>query len=168
MRFAFSTVAVALLAGILCASSAAQAQDSAAADTADSGAAAASTDAAASDDGFVADGYVGDSIVNLNAAGCIGRWYGHNDLFYNYYTHGACNAVNAQMYISPLPVPPYVGHTFFTYQPFYPHHMLYHHHDRFHHHYDYGRGLNRTHVSYRPKATQLARDFYYNWIRLPR
>lgn len=31
------------------------------------------------------------------------------------------------MYPAPLPVPPHVGHTYFTYQPFYPHEMLYEH-----------------------------------------
>ena len=46
-------------------------------------------------------------------------------LFYNYYTQGG--AVNAQMYLSPRPTPPLVGHTYITYQPFYPHEFMYTH-----------------------------------------
>ena len=40
------------------------------------------------------------------------RRYGRPDLFYNYYTQGHANQANAQMYLSPLPIPPNVGHTF--------------------------------------------------------
>ena len=61
----------------------------------------------------------------------MGRSYGRPDLFYNFYSQGYANQLNAQMYMSPLPVPPNVGHTFYTYQPFYPHEMLYWHKDRF-------------------------------------
>lgn len=49
------------------------------------------------------------------------------DLFYNYYVPG--NGVPpAQLYVSPRPTPPLVGHTYVTYQPFYPHEWLYPHH----------------------------------------
>lgn len=100
---------------------------------------------------------------------CQSRRYGNPDLFYNYFTKGNCNQSNAQMYISPLPVPPNVGHTFYTYQPFYPHHMLYPHKDRFHRHYDCGRGMNRTKASYYyPPVRQTASNFYWNFLRLPR
>lgn len=112
--------------------------------------------------------YVGD----LSAAvvgGCIERGYGRPDLFYNFYTSGMCNRANAQMYLSPLPVPPNVGHTFFTYQPFYPHEMLYWHKDRFHNYYDNGRGMNRTRaVYYAPPVRQAASNLYWNYLRLPR
>lgn len=98
-----------------------------------------------------------------------GREYGQPDLFYNFYTQGAANQANAQMYISPVPVPPHVGQTFITYQPFSPHEMLYKHHDRFHNYYDGGRGMNRTHVSYSypPVRTGLS-NFYWNVLRIPR
>lgn len=50
------------------------------------------------------------------------------DLFYNYYV-GGCPAGGypAQMYLSPRPTPALVGHTYVTYQPFYPHEFMYHH-----------------------------------------
>ena len=72
------------------------------------------------------------------------RGYGRPDLFYNYYTQGFANRANAQMYLAPVPVPPNVGHTFYTYQPFLPQHMLYPHVDKYHRYYDGGRGKNRT------------------------
>ena len=54
------------------------------------------------------------------------------DLFYNYYVPPrACNgygAMGAEMYISPRPTPPLVGHTYITYQPLMPHEFLYRHH----------------------------------------
>ena len=102
-------------------------------------------------------------------AGCIECRYGQPDLFYNYYTQGNCNRSNAQLYLSPLPVPPNVGHTFFTYQPLYPHHYMYWHHDRYHNHYDGGRGTNRTRVHYySPPIRQAISNIYWNKIRLPR
>lgn len=116
-------------------------------------------------------GFEGDTSGGAGAAsaGCIGRGYGQPDLFYNYYTQGYCNTSNAQMYISPLPVPPNVGHTFYTYQPFYPHHMLYWHKDRYHRYYDNGRGMNRTRaLYYAPPVKTALSNFYWNKIRLAR
>ena len=117
--------------------------------------------------------YVGDIPYESSGCNCVGdcqpRSYGKPDLFYNYFTQGNCNQANAQMYISPLPVPPNVGHTFFTYQPFYPHHMMYSHTDRFHRHYDNGRGMNRTKAKYySPPIRTAASNFYWNVLRLPR
>lgn len=97
------------------------------------------------------------------------RGYGRPDLFYNYYTQGYNNRVNAQMYLAPLPVPPHVGHTFYTYQPFMPHEMLYKHVDRYHNYYDNGRGLNRTKAHYYyPPVRRAASNFYWNALRIPR
>ena len=48
------------------------------------------------------------------------------NLFYNYYTQGP-NQVNAQMYLAPRPVPAYVGHSYYTYQPLLPHEHMYSH-----------------------------------------
>ncbi len=119
--------------------------------------------------------YVGDispaeaGIIGGSGAGCIDRGYGRPDLFYNYYTQGNCNRSNAQLYISPLPVPPNVGHTFFTYQPLYPHHFMFWHSDRYHNYYDGGRGTNRTRVRYySPPIRQAISNIYWNKIRLPR
>ncbi len=68
-----------------------------------------------------------------------------------------------------LPVPPNVGHTFYTYQPFYPEEMLYWHKNRFHRYYDNGRGMNRTRaVYYSPPIRQAASNLYWNYLRIPR
>ncbi len=117
--------------------------------------------------------YVGDIARGEYATGgtdgCIPRTYGYPDLFYNFYTQGNCNATNAQMYISPVPVPPNVGHTFYTYQPFMPHEMLYWHTDRYHNYYDGGRGMNHTKVHYfSPPIRQATSNFYWNHLRIPR
>ena len=57
---------------------------------------------------------------------------------------GTCGGVPAEMYLAPQPVPAYVGHTYFTYQPMMPHELLYQHHRTYYRHYDEGRGLTRT------------------------
>ncbi len=130
----------------------------------------------------VSDEVVGGDCANGNCGGASGdvvsgdmgiaggaRTYGHPHLFYNYYTHGYSNGVNAQMYVSPQPVPPFVGHTFMTYQPLEPHQYLYWHKDTYHNHYDGGRGLNRTRaVYYSPPVGTAVQNVYWNWLRLPR
>lgn len=130
------------------------------------------SDSATGGSTFVGDSYVGDMSADESGAydgvGCIERQYGQPDLFYNYFTQGNCNRANAQMYLSPHPIPPHVGHTFYTYQPLYPHHYMFRHRDRYHNYYDFGRGTNRTRVSYRPSAYQLIENVYWNFIRLPR
>ena len=131
--------------------------------------------------GYGSGSYVGDipsgtsnDVVNLGmigggVGGTVERGYGKPDLFYNFYTQGRANRTNAQMYLSPVPVPPNVGHTFNTYQPFYPHHMLYWHKDRYHNYYDNGRGMNRTRaVYYSPPVRQAVSNFYWNYLRIPR
>ncbi|QEF99835.1 hypothetical protein Mal15_39020 [Stieleria maiorica] len=105
----------------------------------------------------------------LDGAICQNRQYDHQDLFYNFYSGGNCNTANAQMYVSPLPVPHFVGHTFNTYQPLYPHEFLYKHHDRYHNIYDNGRGINRTKVHYGyPPVRRAMSNLYWNKLRLPR
>jgi hypothetical protein len=100
--------------------------------------------------------------------GCTGREYGRPDLFYNYYTQGACNQANAQMYVSPQPVPAWVGHTFTTYQPLMPHQMLYWHKHSYHKYYDSGRGHNTTRISYYGPPIHTALDGVWDAIRFPR
>jgi hypothetical protein len=53
---------------------------------------------------------------------------GHPKLFRNYYVGGAGQGAPAQLYVSPRPVPAYVGHTWITYEPLMPHEFLYAHH----------------------------------------
>ena len=97
------------------------------------------------------------------------RKYDHSDLFYNFYSQGNYNTANAQMYISPHPVPAFVGHTFNTYQPFYPHEFMYWHKNRFHNNYDNGRGMNRTKaLYYAPPVRTAMKNIYWNKLRLPR
>lgn len=79
---------------------------------------------------------------------CLYRFYGQPDLFYNYYAWPSCTGLGAELYVSPRPVPPHVGHTNITYQPLYPHEFMYDHHRTYHRYYNGGQGLNRTHVSY--------------------
>ncbi len=70
------------------------------------------------------------------------------DLFYNYYAQpGPYNGAAAEMYVAPLPVPPHVGHTWVTYQPFIPHEYLYKH-KRAYYTYNRGAGWRRTNVRY--------------------
>lgn len=92
---------------------------------------------------------------------------GTQPLFDNYFTQGNANQATAGMYISPIGVPGWVGHTYYTYQPFYPHHYLYHHHDRYHSYYDNGQGLNRTHASYSVPPIHTALKTTYKKLRLP-
>ena len=53
------------------------------------------------------------------------------DLFYNYYVPPVGGGVGAELYLSPRPTPPVVGHTYVTYQPLMPHEFLYQHHRKY-------------------------------------
>ena len=55
------------------------------------------------------------------------RYQRPNDIFYNYYVGPQPSGTAAQMYPSPRPVPPNVGHTYVTYPPLMPHEFLYGH-----------------------------------------
>jgi len=92
--------------------------------------------------GAYVDPYAGASGI------CRDRAYPQPDLFYNFYAHGPCGGYPAQMYVSPRPVPPHVGHTYITYQPLMPHEFMYKHHRTYHQYYDGGRGLTRAKVIY--------------------
>lgn len=95
----------------------------------------------------------------------LGR--GTQPLFENYFTQGNANQATAGMYISPIGVPGNVGHTYYTYQPFYPHQYLYQHHDRYHSYYDGGRGLNRTSAKYYAPPARSAVHWLHKSIQLP-
>jgi hypothetical protein len=57
------------------------------------------------------------------------------DVFYNFYVPpvpaGSAPGLGAQLYVAPRPVPPRVGHTWYTYPPFMPHEFLYKHRRRY-------------------------------------
>lgn len=94
--------------------------------------------------------YAGTGHGKYNALGnCNYRNYAQQDLFYNYYVGNNCGGMGAQLYLSPRPVPPFVGHTYITYQPLMPHEFLYAHDRTYHRYYNGGLGLTRAHVHYR-------------------
>ena len=73
----------------------------------------------------VASNLVPDGVHQANAQGLQRT---APDLFYNFYVPpGACGGAGAQLYVSPIPTPPLVGHTYITYQPLMPHEFLYGH-----------------------------------------
>ena len=78
----------------------------------------------------------------------VPRSFGQPDLFYNYYVPGGPGGVPAAMYLAPRPVPPLVGHTYFTYQPLLPHEYLYPHQRSYYRYYNCGTGLTRTSVRF--------------------
>ncbi len=88
-------------------------------------------------------------------------------LFANQYTQGYANQATAQMYVAPVPVPEFVGHTYYTYQPLYPHEMMYRHTHRYHSYYDGGRGLNSTRVRYSPSITGMLHSKFDSIIPRP-
>ncbi len=85
-------------------------------------------------------------LVDVDSAQAGGRRRVASDMFYNYYVPpGACGVVGAELYPSPRPAPPWVGHTYYTYQPLMPHEFLYRHH-RTYIRYNPGAGWTRTFV----------------------
>ena len=99
-----------------------------------------------------ADGSCVGGVGGVGAFGhpltCLPRDYLNPHLFYNFYVGGNCGSIPAGMYPSPMPTPPLVGHTYFTYQPLLPHEYMYAHHRVYHYHYNHNRGLSRTRVIY--------------------
>lgn len=89
-------------------------------------------------------------------------------LFANQYTQGMANQATAEMYVAPVPTPAWVGHTYYTYQPFYPHEMLHSHVDRYHNYYDNGRGLNRTSAYYYSPPVRTMVHGMWKSFSLPR
>ncbi len=89
-----------------------------------------------------------------------GRWkqgisyQNKNDLFANYQVGPHPSGTAAQMYVSPLPTPPQVGHTYTTYQPLMPHEYMYKH-TRSHYAYQQGSGWTRSKVRYRTRGLRI-------------
>lgn len=76
------------------------------------------------------------------------------DLFYNYYEGPDPSGTATAMYISPLPVPVHVGHTYTTYQPLMPHEYMYRH-TRSHYAHVPGAGWSRAKIRYRTYGLRL-------------
>ena len=84
------------------------------------------------------------------------------DLFYNYYAQpGPYYNTPGKMYVSPLPVPPNVGHTYVSYQPFMPHEYTYGHR-RSYYTYNRGSGWTRTNVRY-GTCGNAGQGFWADW-----
>lgn len=83
------------------------------------------------------------------------------DLFYNYYAQPGphCGATAAGIYPAPGPVPPRVGWTWVTYQPFMPHEHMYSHVRAYYTHVP-GAGWTRTNVRYGTAGLRHA-----NWMQ---
>lgn len=94
--------------------------------------------------------------------------HGTQPVFDNYFTRGYANQAEASLYISPIGVPGWVGHTYNTYQPLNPHHFLYQHKDRYHSYYDNGQGLNRTRAKYYAPPVRTAGKKLYKVLEIPR
>lgn len=80
------------------------------------------------------------------------------DLFYNVYEGPDPSGATAGAYVSPRPVPPNVGHTYTTYQPYMPHEYMYRH-TRSHYAYAPGAGWSRAKVRYRTAGLWLDHTF---------
>ncbi len=95
-----------------------------------------------------------------------GLWKRHisyqdkHDLFYNLYEGPDPSGTAVGMYPSPRPVPPHVGWTYTTYQPYMPHEYLYRH-TRSHYAHVPGAGWSRAKVRYRTYGLRLD-DVFYN------
>ncbi|REJ69486.1 MAG: hypothetical protein DWQ31_04480 [Planctomycetota bacterium] len=88
-----------------------------------------------------------DSGSQATAADC-GYSVESQDLLYNFYVGGGPYGHHpAQMHLAPYPTPPWVGHTYITYQPFYPHEFMYHHHRVYTRVHRHG-GTTRTKIWY--------------------
>ena len=114
-----------------------------------------------------ADGAV-VSFTFEDGVGCRPWEYGSPSLFQNYYTPNNCGDNAAQLYIAPRPVPPLVGHTYYTYQPLMPHEFTYSHYRTYRRYYDDGRGLTRTKVVWYSNPLTQALKGVHQAIRLPR
>lgn len=96
--------------------------------------------------------------------GCYKRcisYQNKNDLFYNYYEGPNPSGTAAQMYVSPLPVPAHVGHTYVTYQPLMPHEFMYKH-CRSHYAHTPGAGWSRAKIRYHTYGLRL-QDICHIW-----
>ena len=81
------------------------------------------------------------------APATAGTYYA-GDAGYNYYGSVAYDGTAAALYVSPRPVPAYVGHTYVTYEPLKPHEFLYSHGRTYLRCNPCGGGMTMTRVRY--------------------
>jgi hypothetical protein len=119
--------------------------------------------------GGIVEGEMADEAgMIVGGAGCRPWQYGQPNLFYNYYVPNNCGGVPAQLYLAPRPVPPLVGHVYYTYQPLMPHEMMYKHSRTYRSYYDDGRGITRTHVRWTYNPLTVALQSARETVRLAR
>ena len=94
--------------------------------------------------------------------------YGQNSLFNNHYVPGVNGGLPAQMYVSPIPVPAHVGHTYITNEAVMPHELLYSHHRHYYRYTNEGRGLTRTSVSWHSPPFKNAGRTVLNAVKIAR
>lgn len=119
----------------------------------------------------VVDGGVYGAAGVYGDAYASGPYYGVRPvqpLFENYFTQGYANRADAALYISPVGVPGWVGHTYITNQAFYPHEFTYAHKDRYHSYYDNGFGMNRTSAHYYSPPVRTGVKGVVRQLSLPR
>ena len=88
------------------------------------------------------------------------------DLFYNFQEGPNPSGTATAMYVSPVPVPPFVGHTYTTYQPLMPHEYLYKH-TRSHYAHVPGSGWTRSKVRYGTCGLKLQDIWHDLHVRRP-
>ena len=96
---------------------------------------------------------------SANAWQRIISYQSKQDLFANYYEGPDPSGTAAGMYISPRPVPPHVGWTYTTYQPYMPHEYMYKH-TRSHYAWNPGAGWSRAKIRYRTHGLWLDHAAY--------
>ena len=85
-------------------------------------------------------------ISRADRAEAAARYRTPPNLFYNYYVPPVgYPGVGAQLYVSPRPTPPMVGHTYVTYEALMPHEFLWKHHRTYWRHHSDGK-CTRVHV----------------------
>ncbi len=89
-------------------------------------------------------------------------------LYYNYYYPGQPNGqIPARLYLSPIPVPEYVGYTYITYNPFAPQELM-HVHARQYGRYHANGGQTTTNIAwtYRDHRPHAIRCFHHwhHWL----
>lgn len=101
------------------------------------------------------------STCDLTFAQYPGYGSGGQNVFYNYYVgQSAYGGMPAQLYTSPRPTPPLVGHTYITYPPLMPHEYLYSHNRTYRTRHP-GGGYTRTRVKYRGSGGAHTRPVLY-------
>ncbi len=117
----------------------------------------------------IAAGAVATACILLHMAAGQAQAGNHRtspELFYNYYVPpGPCGGVAAQLYVSPRPTPPLVGHTYITYPPLMPHEWLYPHSRSYVRRNPNG-GTTRTHVMWTRSLFDFGR-FHHGPTVLP-